>query len=76
MQDDWTTKIGDIVRDTYANQGYTDVVIAIGALSANGDIHTQIWYPLGTATDFDIRLMWFAINNHLYNEYNEIQNGK
>lgn len=75
MDKDWQTKIGDLVRKTYHDQGYTDIVIAIGAINNNKEddtIHTQVWKPGETATDFDIRLMWFSLNNHLFTEFNNI----
>ena len=69
---DWQTKIGDLVRETYRQQGFSDVVIAVGAIDQNDRINTEIWFPADTAKDFDLRLMWFAINNHMYYEYNNI----
>jgi len=73
MEDDWQTKIGEMVRDTYASQGYTDVLIMIGGIALDDNIHTQVFYPNDTASDFDIRFMVFAMQNHIFSEYNEIR---
>jgi hypothetical protein len=71
MTEDWQTQIGALVRETYKKQGYTDITIVIGAIAPDDKIHTQIWTPADSAGDFDIRFMWFEINNHFYSEYNE-----
>ena len=71
---DWQSKIGELVRETYKREGYSDILIMIGGVAKNDDIHTQVWYPEDTAGDFDIRFMTFAILNHLFSEYNDIKN--
>ena len=70
---DWQTEIGNIIRETYKKAGYSDVLIMIGGIAPNDDIHTQIWYPEDHG-DFDIRFMVFSLLNHLFSEYNEILN--
>lgn len=68
---DWQIEIGNLVRETYKQQGFSDVLIMIGGIDSNDDINTQVWYPAETAGDFDIRFMVFALLNHLFSEYNE-----
>jgi len=69
----WQTEIGNLVKETYQREGYSDVLIMIGGISKEDDIHTQIWYPGETYNDFDIRFMVFALFNHLFSEYNDIE---
>lgn len=71
--EDWQTKIGELVRETYKQAGHTDVLIMIGSIAPDDKIHTQVWPPYDTAKDFDIRFMVFAILNHLFTEYNELK---
>ena len=58
---DWQTKIGELVRETYKQQGYSDVLIMIGAIDPDDNISTQVWPSFDTAGDFDIRFMVFAL---------------
>jgi hypothetical protein len=70
--EDWQTKIGNLVRETYKQQGYEDVLIMIGGIEpVSKDICTQVFFPFDTAGDFDIRFMVFAVMNHVFSEYNE-----
>ena len=70
--ENWQTKIGELVRETYKQQGYEDVLIMIGGIAPDTkDIHTQVWYPADTVGTFDIRFMVFAVLNHVFSEYNE-----
>lgn len=70
---DWQTEIGNIVRETYAREGYGDITILIGATKGE-EIHTQCWYPGDTQTDFDFRFLFFAMMNHVFSEYNDAKN--
>ena len=73
--DDWQTKIGQLVRQTYKEQGYNDILIMIGGTTSIDEkeyTYTQIWYPDNTASDFDLRFMVFAILNHFFSDFNEI----
>lgn len=67
----WQAEVGNVIRETYKKEGYSDILIMIGAIAPNNEIHTQIWYPADTFKEFDIRFMIFALLNHLFNEYNQ-----
>ena len=68
---DWQSQVGELIRETYKREGYEDVLIMIGGIAPNTDVHTQVWYPADTAGDFDLRFMVFALFNHLFTEYNK-----
>lgn len=72
---DWESEILKLVRETYAKQGCSDVLIMVGCINENDDICTQVLCPEGTEGDFDIRLMVFHMMNHVFSEYNEILQG-
>lgn len=72
-EQDWQSALSELIRETYAKQGFGDVLIMIGCTKGE-NIYTQVCYPGDTATDFDLRNTVFALNNHLFSEYNAIEN--
>lgn len=73
---EWQNKIGELVRETYKREGYSDVLIIVGGIAPDEEIHTQVFYPADTAGDFDFRFMVFAVLNNIFYDFNKELNNQ
>lgn len=74
MEDEsWELKLGNLMKEAYAKNGYENITIIVGATKGDGDeLHTMCWTPGDTFNDnTDFRFILFAMFNHIFAKFNK-----